>query len=172
MSQAEILAWLEARPGEWHDTESIASSIGIHIKSVQANVRVLKRHREIEVRVLPGRGGKHEYRHLSPDKKDNCGIRGRRGKSVENRVGQAWRPDSVQVIGEDIFGNVKLFKMPDGHFQCRHCLTVVRIDGRGFAACENCGMIYNDGKVDEKMSKRERKRREERFKYECCNTTS
>jgi len=87
--------------------------------------------------------------------------------SQENRVGQAWRSGSVQVIGEDIFGNAKLFTLPAGHFQCHHCLTVVRIDERGFAACTNCGLIYNDGKtVENKMSNRERKRQLEKLKYD------
>lgn len=84
--------------------------------------------------------------------------------SQENRVGQAWRPGHTQVIGEDIFGNAKIFDLPDGHFQCHHCLTVVRIDERGFAACTNCGLVYNDGKTigrephKGRMSTRERKR--------------
>lgn len=105
--------------------------------------------------------------------KDTLRPRGRLAHSTENRVGQAWRSGSVQVMGEDIFGNVKMFDLPAGHFQCRHCLTVVRIDERGYAACENCGMVYNDGKAIEKephkgrMSARSRKK----FIYECNHNT-
>lgn len=74
----------------------------------------------------------------------------------------------MQVIGEDLFGNVKMFDLPAGHFRCQHCQTVVRIDERGFAACESCGMIYNDGKPeDRKMSNRERKRSEGKFRADC-----
>lgn len=92
--------------------------------------------------------------------------------SQENRVGQAWRPGRTQVIGEDIFGNAKIFDLPDGHFQCPHCLTVVRIDERGYAACTNCGLIYNDGKTMEgKMSNRQKKKSLERLKYDCKHNT-
>ena len=84
-----------------------------------------------------------------------------------SRVNTAWRPGYVQVMGEDIFGHHKLFDLPEGHFRCGHCLEVVRMDERGFAACWNCGMIYNDqGKIDAGMSNRERKRRLEKLKYD------
>ncbi len=44
---------------------------------------------------------------------------------------------------------------------------MVRIDVRGFAACELCGLIYNDGvSVEAGMSNRERKRQLERLKYD------
>jgi hypothetical protein len=62
MSQSGILAWLAARPGEWHDIASIASALGIHEKSAESNVRALMKHREVEYRILSGRGGKREYR--------------------------------------------------------------------------------------------------------------
>ena len=42
--------------------------------------------------------------------KDTLRPRGRLAHSAENRVGQAWRSGSVQVMGEDIFGQVKVFR--------------------------------------------------------------
>lgn len=96
---------------------------------------------------------------------------GRSARCEENRIGQAWRAGSVQVMAEDIFGNAKMFDLPEGHFQCRYCLHVqkiVRVDERGFAACESCGTIYNDGKPEgEKMSKREKKMAENKFRAGC-----
>ena len=93
--------------------------------------------------------------------------------SPENRTGQAWKAGSVQVMGEDIHGNVKMFDLPAGHFQCRFCLhiqKIVRVDARGFAACESCGTVHNDGNPEgQKPSNRELKRRIEKHKYECCH---
>ena len=104
--------------------------------------------------------------------KDILKPRGRLAHSTENRVGQAWRSGTVQVLGEDIFGNAKLFDLPAGHFQCRHCLNIVRVDDRGYAACVNCGMIYNDGmQLGKEISNREKKRRLEKLKYECRHNT-
>ena len=104
--------------------------------------------------------------------KDILRPRGRLAHSMENRTGQAWRSGSVQVIGEDIFGNIKMFDLPAGHFQCRHCLKVVRIDERGYAACENCGMVYNDGVIaPERMSNRARKKILEKLKYDSRHMT-
>ena len=106
--------------------------------------------------------------------KDILKPKGRLAHSPENRVGQAWKSGSVQVIGEDIFGNTRMFDLPAGHFQCRHCLAIVRIDDRGFAACVNCGMIYNDGMQmapkpshEGRMSARKRKK----LIYECNHNT-
>lgn len=103
--------------------------------------------------------------------KDILKPKGRLAHSAENRVGQAWRSGSVQVIGEDIFGNAKLIDMPEGHFQCKYCLhiqKIVRVDERGFAACESCGTVYNDGNfAGEKMSNREKKHRESKFRADC-----
>jgi ribosomal protein L37AE/L43A len=65
--------------------------------------------------------------------------------SPQNRTGQAWKPSSVQVVakrGEEI----KVFDMPRGSFLCKKCNEIVRIDKRGFAACDKCGDIYNSGK--------------------------
>ena len=67
--------------------------------------------------------------------------------SFEGRVGQAWRPGKVLKEGVDLFGNKKVFLVEEGHFMCRQCGSVVRIDKNGFAACESCGEIYNDGKT-------------------------
>ena len=69
--------------------------------------------------------------------KDVLKPHGRAAHSTENRVGQAWKAGSVQVMGEDIFGNVKMFDLPAGHFQCKYCLHVqkiVRVDERGFVS--------------------------------------
>ncbi len=83
-----------------------------------------------------------------------------------SRVNTAWRPSYVQVVGEDVFGQHRVFDLPAGHFRCR-CGNVVRIDVRGFAACESCGRIYNDeGNAKTEMSNRERKRQLERLKYD------
>ena len=164
MGQAEVLKFLEENPG-WHPTKSISEALSNRMchEATEVALKILKKNREVEWKMADDKKSRL-YRFLLP------APRGRNGRTVENRIGQAWKSGKKQVIGKDIFGNSKVFSMPDGHFQCPHCLTVVRIDERGFAACVNCGMIYNDGKIDEKMSNRERKRREERFKYECCNT--
>ena len=83
-----------------------------------------------------------------------------------SRVNTAWRVGYVQVVGEDVFGQHRVFDLPEGHFCCR-CGNVVRIDVRGFAACELCGLIYNDeGNAKAGMSNRERKRQLERLKYD------
>ena len=83
-----------------------------------------------------------------------------------SRVNTAWRPAYVQVVGEDVFGQHQVFDLPEGHFRCR-CGNVVRIDVRGFAACELCGQIYNDGgNAKAAMSNRERKRQLEKLKYD------
>ena len=83
-----------------------------------------------------------------------------------SRVNTAWRPAYVQVIGEDVFGQHRVFDLPSGHFRCQ-CGNVVRIDERGFAACELCGLIYNDvGSAKTGMSNRERKRQLEKLKYD------
>jgi hypothetical protein len=72
--------------------------------------------------------------------------------SPENRTGQAWRSGSIQVIVEDYDG-AKLICLPSGHYQCRYCLNIIRIDERAVAACVNCGYIYNDGQVVEPPKK-------------------
>ena len=97
--------------------------------------------------------------------KDILRPRGRLAHSTENRVGQAWRSGSVQVMGEDIFGQAKVFSLPSGHFLCKKCDAVVRIDARGFAACDVCGEIYNDFSEVKIVSRRAQKRRMEEFKY-------
>ena len=133
MGQADVLRWLEEHPG-WHSPDAIAEGIGVNASTARLLMRKLSRQRVVEKSAVNGRSA-FVYRHLVPK------PRGRVGKSVENRVVQAWRSGSVQVIGEDIFGNVKLFDLPAGHFQCKHCLEVVRIDERGYAACVNRGPI-------------------------------
>ena len=60
-----------------------------------------------------------------------------------NRVGQAWSQDKALVFND--FGETSL--LPVDHFHCKSkaCGAVVRVDERGFAFCEKCGEIYNDG---------------------------
>ncbi len=104
--------------------------------------------------------------------KDILRPKGRTAHNTVSRVGQAWRSGRISVLGEDIFGNTKWFNVPAGHMQCCHCLSIIRIDKNGYAACSNCGMIYNDGVPDEAvMSNREKKRLLERLKYECRHNT-
>ena len=103
--------------------------------------------------------------------KDILKPHGRTAHSTENRVGQAWKAGSVQVIGEDLFGNARIFDLPAGHFQCKYCLHVqkiVRVDERGFAACESCGTVYNDGKPEgQKSTARIKKRDMGNFRASC-----
>ena len=100
--------------------------------------------------------------------KDILRPRGRLAHSAENRVGQAWRSGSVQVVGEDIFGQVKVFSLPSGHFLCKKCDAVVRIDARGFAACDVCGEIYNDCTSSKpKMTEKSKKRSMGNFRVAC-----
>ena len=73
--------------------------------------------------------------------------RGRLAHSTESRVGQAWKPGKVPKEGVDCFGNKKIFLVEEGHFRCKKCSAVVRIDKNGFAACESCGEIFNDRKT-------------------------
>jgi hypothetical protein len=159
MGQADVLEWLKENLG-WHSAEDISQHVDLSVHSIRASLKVLKRDHAVEWRMGDNGQKARLYRHLEQK------PMGRAGRSVENRVGQAWRSGRVQVIVEDVAG-AKLIQLPAGHFQCKHCLVVVRIDERGFAACENCGMIYNDGKVDEKMSNREKKRRKDKLIYEC-----
>ena len=84
----------------------------------------------------------------------------------EGRVGQSWMEKKVKKEGEDCFGNKKTFLVEDGHFLC-HCGSVVRLDKNGFAACENCGEIFNDRGHEPQMSNRQKKLSLERFKYMC-----
>lgn len=77
--------------------------------------------------------------------------------SPENRIGQAWKPDEVQVIGEDCFGHSKLFKMPDGNYKCS-CGAIVKVYKNVVAACEMCGYIHNEAppKISIKARKEDR----------------
>ena len=67
--------------------------------------------------------------------------------SFEGRVGQAWKPGKVPKEGVDCFGNKKIFLVEEGHFRCKKCSAIVRIDKNGFAACESCGEVFNDSKT-------------------------
>ena len=89
--------------------------------------------------------------------------------SPENRIGQAWKPGEIQVIGEDEGGNAKIFSLPDGNYKCS-CGSVVTVYKNAVAACEGCGEIYSDPSTPEgRMSRKEQKRRVERHKYECVH---
>jgi len=63
----------------------------------------------------------------------------RPARSEENRVGQAWR--SVAETEEHDGTRVVVGYH---HFACFFCGNVVRIDTHGYAACSQCGVIYND----------------------------
>jgi len=95
--------------------------------------------------------------------------------SNEGRVGQAWRPGKVLKEGVDVFGNRKTFLVDEGHFRCKKCSAIVRIDKNGFAACESCGQIYNDSKTirgtEYCMSKRQRKKLNNKLIYDSLHTS-
>jgi ssDNA-binding Zn-finger/Zn-ribbon topoisomerase 1 len=88
--------------------------------------------------------------------------------SPENRIGQAWTQNKVLVFDNNN-GTVK--KKPLGHFACPKCDFVVEIDSRTYAFCPKCGDIFNDSPVNiiPKISNRERKRQDEKLKYDCCH---
>lgn len=188
MGQADVLRWLEEHPG-WHDANAIAEGAKIRLGNVYKTTATLRRQKRIGYKQedgaflyrLPVRASRPlKLRDPTPK------PMGRAGRSAENRVGQAWKAGSKMVLVESIDGAERR-KLPDGHFQCPHCLMVqkereslfscldillrgeivVRIEERGFAVCVNCGRTYNDGKVDEKMSNRERKRRKDKLIYDC-----
>ncbi len=71
--------------------------------------------------------------------------RSRQCHEHSSRYDQAWNQFKVLVFNE--FGETK--DLPIGHFTClqKGCSGVVRVDSRGFAACEICGYIYNDSPV-------------------------
>jgi hypothetical protein len=75
-------------------------------------------------------------------------YRGRPGKQGRiDREGQAWSQDKAVFEEKDIFGQPIRVRLPIGPFLCEQpdCGAVVRVDERGFAFCEKCGTIYNDG---------------------------
>lgn len=87
---------------------------------------------------------------------------------LQNREGQAWKPGRVEVEGVDIFGNKKKFMAEKGHFRCKKCDAVVRFDIRGYAHCEKCGDIYNDGVAEAQKIKARSKRNADRsFRAKC-----
>ena len=97
----------------------------------------------------------------------------RRAHSAENRVGQSWKEKTRKERIEDPKdGKIKIVDVHEGHFTCR-CNAIVRIDKRGFAACEACGEVYNDGPPDiykqNGISKRAAKKAIERFKWYCIH---
>ncbi len=98
----------------------------------------------------------------------------RRAHSAENRVGQSWKEKTrKEQIEDPKDGKIKIVAVREGHFTCR-CNAIVRIDKRGFAACEVCGEVYNDGPTDiykpMEISKRALKRLNNKFIYDCLHT--
>jgi hypothetical protein len=101
--------------------------------------------------------------------------RSRLAHSNEGRVGQAWKPGKVLKEGVDVFGNRKVFLVEEGHFRCKKCSSIVRIDKNGFAACDKCGEIYNDSKTirgtEYHMSKRQKKKLNNKLIYDSLHTS-
>jgi len=65
-----------------------------------------------------------------------------------------------------------MIRIPKGHFRCPACDAVVRLDRHGFAACERCGLIYNEMiSAPERMSNRSRKRILEKVIYDVNHNT-
>lgn len=91
--------------------------------------------------------------------------------SPENRTGQAWKERTVKKQIEAGNGKIKTIEVSDGHFKC-HCNAIVRIDEHGYAACEECGEIYNSNIICSPTSNRELKRRIEKHKYDCGHKES
>ena len=56
MSQEEVFAWLQARPG-WHRTAEVKRGIGKESSSVRGSLAALAKHGEIKMRLL-GKGPK------------------------------------------------------------------------------------------------------------------
>lgn len=92
----------------------------------------------------------------------------RPARSNEGKVGKSWRARTENQEGVDAFGNKKMFRVEVGPFLCR-CGAIVRFDENEFAACEKCGLIYNDRGTASQMSNRRRKAALEKFKYMCCH---
>ncbi len=71
--------------------------------------------------------------------------RGRRARSVENRVGQAWR-ESVERSTIDVNGEPMSVIVNRYHRECTSCGKVIRVNDHGEAQCENprCALIFND----------------------------
>lgn len=74
-------------------------------------------------------------------------VRGRVAHSGHlNKVGQAWKEDSVQVFVEDPASKTfLLFDMPEGNKDCPKCGKIIRYDERGVAFCQ-CpdGNVWNE----------------------------
>jgi len=88
--------------------------------------------------------------------------------SPENRTGQAWKEEEAYVFDNEKYA---VGKRSLGHSLCR-CNAIVRIDKHGYAACEVCGEIWNDGvKVSNlaPISNRAKKRLNDKLKYDCMH---
>lgn len=98
--------------------------------------------------------------------------------SPENRTGQAWKAKEglACVLIWDRKCDPPKFKCGDevkvnqGPVLCK-CGGVIRIDTRGYAACEGCGEIYNAniGENLYQMSNRAKKRLNEKLIYDCLH---
>lgn len=84
----------------------------------------------------------------------------------EGRVGQAWGRKKVPAEGKTKFGKKITVMVDAGHFRC-HCGAIVRIEKNGFAACEHCGEIFNDGQAG--ASEKIKRRAEGAFRRDCSN---
>lgn len=165
MGQADVLDWLKANPGQ-HDANAIAAGAGVRLGNVYKVTATLRRQKRIGYTQVDGAylywlpvRVSRPLKHRGPIPKP----RGRAGRSIENRTGQAWRAGSAQVVVDG-----RLIDCPMGSFTCG-CGEIVYIDTRGFAACGSCGAVYNDGNAGEQMkiSNREKKRRMGEFRAEC-----
>jgi hypothetical protein len=116
---------------------------------------------------LPKRSDYNPWIWDDPDPECKSRCHGRNGHCKENRIGQAWSQEKkiVCVIDKNRKDYGLEIKIPIGHLKCRDG-GIVRIDKRGFAYCISCGAVYND-KGDDKpqMSKTQKKKQMNRFKY-------
>jgi hypothetical protein len=64
---------------------------------------------------------------------------GRTAKSEINRVGQSWREEPEYKEQDD-----QSIVVIRHHFKCKECGAVVQVDENDWAACVDCGCIYND----------------------------
>ena len=85
-----------------------------------------------------------------------------------NKVGQAWKEDTVQVFVEDPTRKEhRIFDMPEGNRKCERCGEVIRYDERGVAFCQcPSGNIWNEA-VPKTISPLAKIMRLERLKNFC-----
>lgn len=64
----------------------------------------------------------------------------RQTHEFSSRVNQAWTQTKAYVFDNEQY-NVQT--LPLEHFKCR-CNAIVYVDKNGFAACDKCGLVFND----------------------------